>query len=79
MRLTDWLAEQERSPKTFAERIGTSEAAVRRYMCGSRIPIQGVMQRIFEATGGDVTPNDFYNLDKGVGRSVNLSRAANRA
>lgn len=63
MRLAEWLSKPGHNPKALAEQIGTSEASVRRYASGDRIPVSEVMRRIYQVTGGAVTANDFYGLE----------------
>ncbi len=53
-----------RAPE-MAVRIGVTEQAVRHYLRGERIPAPEVMRRIVAATGGAVTPNDFYDVSAG--------------
>jgi predicted transcriptional regulator len=43
--------------------IGSSPQAIYRYEDGDRVPAPKVMHKIVEVTGGDVTPNDFFNLN----------------
>lgn len=50
----------------FAEQIGVTPISLSRYFSGVRKPSAEIMERIHRATGGAVTPNDFFNLsDKG--------------
>lgn len=62
MTLGHYLQHHGLTAAEFADRIGVSPEATRRYAAGARIPHQAVMVRIFEVTGGVVTPNDFYSL-----------------
>ena len=59
MTLTEYLEQQELDAARFAERIGVSGEAVRRYARGERTPRPAIMRRITETTGGAVTANDF--------------------
>ena len=63
MKLERWIEANGHDEAAFAVLIGTTEMAVRRYCRGDRIPAKEQMQRIWQATNGDVTPNDFYGLD----------------
>lgn len=63
MTVDEWLRTNDVTEAEFAERIGSSQAAVNRYRKG-RIPEPRVMRRILTATAGAVTPNDFYGLQK---------------
>lgn len=60
MKLGSHLAENGITHAEFASRIRTSQAAVTRYVLGQRIPRPEVIARIREATGGEVTANDFF-------------------
>lgn len=64
MMLREWLRENDVSGSEFARRIGSSQAAVNRYLNHGRIPEAPIMRRIFAATGGAVTANDFYGWQK---------------
>jgi hypothetical protein len=45
-----------------ARRIGTVPDTFRRYAQGMRLPRPPHMVAIYTLTGGEVTPNDFYDL-----------------
>lgn len=62
MKLREYLSAKTLTANEFGRRIGVSQAAVTRYASGARIPEPKTMRRIVEATGGAVTPNDFYDL-----------------
>ena len=63
MTLKDWLSREDMTPPQFAERIGRSAEAVRRYVAGERIPDRETMPVIVEQTAGEVTPNDFFGVE----------------
>lgn len=63
MRLKTYLHLNKLSVAAFAERIGMSPSVVCRYSNGRIIPRPGVMQRIYDVTGGQVTFADFYDPD----------------
>lgn len=60
--LETWLKKNELSQHQFAKLIGTRAAVVNRYILGQRTPDSSFMAKIFEATKGEVQPNDFYDL-----------------
>lgn len=62
MTLKDWLAQEGLSLPEFANKIGRTAEAVRRYVSGERIPDRDTMPRIVEETAGAVTPNDFFGV-----------------
>ncbi len=59
MKLGPYLSESGLSKKVFADSIGVSEEAVRRYVTGERKPDWPVLARIVKATGGKVSADDF--------------------
>lgn len=63
MTLKDWLSEQNVEPSAFAERIGRTTEAVRRYVNGARIPDRATMPLIVSETQGSVTANDFFGIE----------------
>ena len=60
MKLSAYLAEMGEKPESFADRVQVDRTTILRYISGDRIPVKAVMQRIWDATGGKVTANDFY-------------------
>jgi transcriptional regulator with XRE-family HTH domain len=61
MKLRDFLNAKQISDAEFAKTIRVSPTAVYRYAENQRTPRNGIMQRIIEATNGQVTANDFYH------------------
>lgn len=69
MRLADYLKTNDLTYAAFARRIGSEHArTVERYAKGRQRPNFTMMAAIVEATGGEVTPNDFFAFAEG--RSV---------
>lgn len=62
MTLKDWLATKDISNADFGAKICRTAEAVRRYANGERIPDRETMPLIVEATGGEVTANDFFGV-----------------
>jgi transcriptional regulator with XRE-family HTH domain len=62
MKLSDYLAMANKSAATFAAELGISVSAVNFWRTGERTPRITQMQKIYEATNGAVTPNDFLPL-----------------
>lgn len=67
MRLGDWLRKEGRTHKRFAHELGCWRSQVERWAVEPTnprhaVPRPATMIRIFEITGGEVTPNDFYDL-----------------
>ena len=59
MKLGTYLSENGITHADFAARIGTSQAAVTRYVLEQRTPRPDVISRIMSITSGEVTANDF--------------------
>lgn len=68
MQLRDWLERQGLSYTQFGSAISRSAEAVRRYANGERVPDRQTMQKIVQQTGGQVMPNDFYEVGHGYNR-----------
>lgn len=64
MTLKDWLTANDKNNAQFGEMIGRSAEAVRRYASGDRIPDRETMPLIVAATGGCVTANDFFGIER---------------
>ena len=62
MKLNDFLDAEDTSMGEFARAIGTTTATVSRVADGTVIPRKALMQRIYDATAGKVTPNDLIGL-----------------
>jgi len=63
MRLSDWLKREEMSGAEFARRTGLSEGMVSLLCRDATWLSQKTAQTIRDATGGDVTPNDFLPIE----------------
>ena len=62
MKLGDCLSTAGFSVRDFAKSVNVTEAAMSRYVSGKRLLRAEIMQRIVEATEGEVQPNDFCLL-----------------
>lgn len=62
MQLAKYLDENEITDAAFARSIGVERQAVGRYRAGDRFPEKPILLKIFEATSGQVTANDFAGL-----------------
>lgn len=62
MKLTDFLRTEGMTVSDFARAISVSPQSVSRYAMNQRIPDREIMNRITAATKGQVTANDFYNI-----------------
>lgn len=61
MKLEERIRQLGLTQLEYGKRIDSSQQAVARY-CKGRIPSRAVMTRIYYESGGQVTPNDFYDL-----------------
>lgn len=62
MKLAEYISKQGMTHAEFGALIGVPQATVSRYVNGVRIPHdKETFDKIFEATGGQVTPNDFFD------------------
>lgn len=62
MKLDEYLLNVGKTQAAFAREVEESPQNIGRYVNGDRIPEEHVMFKIFEATSGKVTANDFYGL-----------------
>lgn len=70
------MAERDLSPEEAGRLFKVDAVSVRRYLSGSRIPSWDVMPRIVEATGGEVTANDFLRDERRRKSKTDSMRAA---
>jgi hypothetical protein len=61
MQWIGWVRAEKLSWAEAGRRIGVTTSEARQFGI-SRIPRKRTMRRIYLATGGQVTPNDFYDL-----------------
>ena len=66
MTLNEYLKAKNLSPEQFARENNLPARSVRNWFYGIRIPRRDQMAQIYEATGGMVSPNDFF----GVGQTA---------
>lgn len=64
MTLNDYLTKKKLTDYAFADIIGAAQSTVCRLRAGGQIPKRDLMLVIFEKTGGSVTPNDFYGIQR---------------
>lgn len=61
MRLREFLKSNNLQMAQFGEQIGTTGPTVCR-IAGGQVPRRDLMVRIYEATNGQVTPNDLVGI-----------------
>lgn len=59
--LRAWREAQKLTRAQLGEKLGVTSVAIGRYEAG-RVPDPGVLQRLIEITGGEVTANDFFDI-----------------
>lgn len=81
MTLKDYLAAQGMTAAAFAARVQTHESTMSRILAGKQRPRADLMHRIGAATGGAVTPNDFFDTPAATapGTSCDATPAAGEA
>jgi transcriptional regulator with XRE-family HTH domain len=62
MTLKDYLAQEGNTATKLADETGVSVSTITRAAEGTTMPSRGLMNEIFKATGGLVTPNDFFGI-----------------
>lgn len=60
MKLETYLSEHGMTEAAFARELGVSQVTINRYVSNSRFPNPEMIERIFEATGKEVTVTDWY-------------------
>jgi transcriptional regulator with XRE-family HTH domain len=65
--LREWREKTDLSRRELAEQLRTDTATIFRWElprghADKRIPTAGFMDRIYQITKGEVSPNDFYDL-----------------
>lgn len=63
MKLKDHLKLEGISYEDFADTIEVSVRSVYRYTNGEVIPLPDAMEKIYFATKGSVSPNDFFDFN----------------
>ncbi len=66
MKLDSWLAKESLTVTDFSRRLGKPQATIARYASRDRIPEPSIMVQIAIETGGEVMPNDFYDIPPSV-------------
>jgi len=62
MKLNDFLSTNDLTMAEFASDVGTTTATISRIADRSVMPRRSLIQRIYDATDGLVTPNDLAGL-----------------
>jgi transcriptional regulator with XRE-family HTH domain len=62
MTLKDYLAREGNTATKLADEAGVSVSTITRAAEGATMPSRDLMGKIFKATDGAVTPNDFYGI-----------------
>jgi transcriptional regulator with XRE-family HTH domain len=70
MTLAQYLSENDLRQADFAKAIGSSLGGVAKWLNGQRVPSTKQMKLIVKATGGAVTPNDFFHECRSPGEAA---------
>lgn len=62
MKLKDYLEQPGRTATELAEQTGAAVSSITRAARGDVLPSRSLMEKIFQHTGGLVTPNDFFDI-----------------
>lgn len=68
MKLHDWLEQKEITAYRFAVDNGIRHTYMSKIKKGM-IPGRELMEKIYRATNGEVTPNDFYGTEEWGGKN----------
>lgn len=78
MKLNDFLSQTGTTKSAFAELIGTTTATVSRIGDGLVVPRRDLLERIYEATDGQVTPNDLTGLHTPVSEATTADHSSRK-
>lgn len=67
MQLKEYLTKNKVGVSEMADALDLSQSACSMWANNQRTPSKENMQKIFAYTGGEVTPNDFFNIDENKG------------
>lgn len=62
MTLADYLDQDGHSATALASKCKVEVSTITRAARGDTIPSKPLMEKLFEHTGGQVTPNDFFGI-----------------
>ena len=71
MKLKAYLQKNNKRAADMARALNIKHSVVLRWVKGLRVPTVENMQKIFAYTNGEVTPNDFYDINEKGGKLVN--------
>lgn len=63
MTLNEYIKLHEMTGLAFANLVGAQKGLVSKWRRGNVRPSRHYYQKIYEVTGGRVTPNDFFDLE----------------
>ncbi|ODP39280.1 hypothetical protein [Sphingomonas turrisvirgatae] len=63
MTLADYLKLDGQSATALAAKCGVEVSTITRAAKGDTMPSRKLMSDVFEHTGGQVTPNDFFGIE----------------
>lgn len=63
MTLKEYIKSKDMTNRAFADLADIEASLITRWVIGEVRPSQLNYEKIYEATGGQVTPNDFFDLE----------------
>lgn len=63
MKFKDWLEKEDIPQDVIAKELNISQVSICYYANGQKIPRAETMQKIVTYTKGEVTANDFYDVE----------------
>lgn len=63
MKLIDYMTSNNINAAKLAEKANVPASTITRLLSGARVPRLSLLEKIMDATGGAVTPNDFLPTD----------------
>lgn len=64
MKLQRYLQEKQIGVVEMSKQLGLPQSTCSMWLTEKRIPSKESMQKIYEWSGGQVEPNDFYNINE---------------
>lgn len=64
MKLREYIKNNNFTIESFSDLCNVSYTTFIKWVYAKRIPSKNYMKIIYKKTNGEVTPNDFYNIDE---------------
>ncbi|QRY69200.1 helix-turn-helix transcriptional regulator [Ensifer sp. PDNC004] len=63
MKLETYISDNDLTHEAFGKLVGATQVTINRYVNGKRFPSRDMMRRIHEATEGQVTVSDWFEME----------------